>query len=44
MDPNVQGVIKKFSAQHTLVRFIEIFVSRSFDQIEGHWECESMLS
>ena len=33
-------MIKKFSARYAGVRFIEFFVSRSFDLIEGHWECE----
>ena len=34
-------MIKKFSAQYALVRFIKkIFVSRSFDLYEGHWESE----
>ena len=31
------GMIKKFSAQYALVRFIEL---KSFDLIEGHRECE----
>ena len=44
---NIGGVIKKLSARYAWVRFIElkfhwikIFVSVSFDLIEGHLECE----
>ena len=42
MTIHVRSVIKMFSARYASVRFTELksFVSRSFDLIEGHWECE----